>query len=333
LPPEASSGSAPGRCCPPQYRYAPEDIARSAAIEADTLYIVGGLYGNAQALDTILELAAREPRPVTLVFNGDFNWFNIDRAGFDNINSRVLRHVALRGNVETELAGDDSAAGCGCAYPATVSDAEVTCSNQIEDRLRETARAFPGHRKRLRALAMYAVARVGGVRIGIVHGDAEALAGWGFARNALDEPAREAWIENCFSRASARIFASSHTCLPVCRTIGTPDGACTVINNGAAGMPNFSGNHYGIITRIAVAPSPDALYGVCIEGVHAEALPVAYDQSAWLTEFAKNWPPGSPAHESYWNRIVNGPAGALADASPKPACGGRRECEATASAI
>jgi hypothetical protein len=280
-----------------------------------------------------LELAAREPLPVTLVFNGDFNWFNTDHAGFDNINSRVLKHVALRGNVETELAEDDSAAGCGCAYPATVSHAEVARSNQIEDRLRETARAFPGHRARLGALPMHAVARVGGVRIGIVHGDAEALAGWGFARNALDEPARVAWIESCFSRTGVRIFASSHTCLPACRTISTPDGTCTVINNGAAGMPNFSGTHYGIITRIAAMSSPDALYGVCTEGIHAEALPVAYNQTAWLTEFAKNWPPGSPAYESYWNRIIGGPAGTLAEASPKPACAGHRGREATVSAI
>jgi hypothetical protein len=331
LRPEA--GSAPGRYCPPQYRYTPEDIAQSAAIEAETLYVVGGLYGNPQALDAILASAAREPRPVTMVFNGDFNWFNIDRAGFDHINSRVLEHIALRGNVETELAEDDSAAGCGCAYPATVSDAEVARSNEIEDRLRETARAFPDHRKRLGALPMYAVARVGGVRIGIVHGDAEALAGWGFARSALDDAAREAWIAGCFARSDVRIFASSHTCLPACRTIAIPNGACAVINNGATGMPNFSGTHYGIITRIANAPCSDALYGVCIESVHAEALPIAYDQTAWLAEFARNWPPGSPAHDSYWNRIVKGPAGALSDASTRPACAGRREYEATASAI
>ena len=39
-----------------------------------------------------------------LVFNGDFNWFNADAMAFEGINRVVLQHVALRGNVETELA-------------------------------------------------------------------------------------------------------------------------------------------------------------------------------------------------------------------------------------
>jgi hypothetical protein len=314
----------PGRFCPPHYRYHPEDIARSPAIDAETLYVVGGLYGNAPALDTLLHMAARETVPVTLIFNGDFNWFNIDPAGFDRINSRVLQHIALRGNVETELAADDTAIGCGCAYPAAVSDAEVARSNQIEDALRATARNFPHLRARLGALPMHARARVNGVAIGIVHGDTEALAGWGFARDALDDPIHESWVESCFPRAGVRVIASSHTCLPVCRTVATERGECAIVNNGAAGMPNFAGTHYGIITRIAATKSPDALYGVCIDGVYAEALAIEYDQARWLAEFASNWPPASPAHLSYWNRLVNGPAGTLADAATWRACQGRR---------
>jgi hypothetical protein len=329
LRPDAMPVSAPGRFCPPQYRYTPEDIARSPAIEAETLYVIGGLYGNRPALETLLHMAAREPRPVTLVFNGDFNWFNIDPAGFDGINSRVLEHIALRGNVETELAGEDIGAGCGCAYPATVSDAEVARSNQIEDALRATAQKFPQLRTRLGALPMYAQARVNGVAIGIVHGDTEALAGWGFARSALDDPAREGWIARCFSRAGVRIIASSHTCLPVCRTVAAETGPCAIMNNGAAGMPNFSGTHYGMITRIAATKSANALYGVRIEGVVAEALAVEYDQAQWLAEFASNWPPASPAYQSYWSRLVDGPGGILADAAPGPACHGRRATAAT----
>ena len=70
------------------------------------------------------------PRP-TLVFNGDFNWFDVDPDGFARLNARVLAHAALRGNVETELATDDERAGCGCAYPQWVGDAEVARSNEI----------------------------------------------------------------------------------------------------------------------------------------------------------------------------------------------------------
>jgi hypothetical protein len=315
LPPD-SARQAPGRYCPLHYQYSPEVFAREPEIQARILYVVGGLYGNAQALDTILALAAAEPEPVTLVFNGDFNWFNLDAGEFEGINSRVLQHYALRGNVETELANDDTAAGCGCAYPESVSDAEVARSNLIEDSLRATARGNPQLRSRLAALPMHAVAKVGGFRIAIMHGDAEALAGWGFARAALDDPARQDWIGKCFTRAGVRVFASSHTCLPVCREIGTGAGTCAVINNGAAGMPNFSGTHFGIVTRIAVTSSPDALYGVELDGLHIEAVRVDYDQPAWLAAFLKNWPPGSPAHTSYWKRLVHGTEIELEAAAP-----------------
>jgi hypothetical protein len=65
--------------------------------------VIGGLYGNLPALDAIEAMCAREQQPVTLCFNGDFNWFNVDDAGFPDINERVLRHDAILGNVEAEL--------------------------------------------------------------------------------------------------------------------------------------------------------------------------------------------------------------------------------------
>ena len=107
----------PGRNCPLHYRYAPASLDRPPEIVADTLYVIGGLYGNQPALQAVTELAANERDPASLVFNGDFNWFNCDAAGFAAINETVLAHHALRGNVETELAGDDDAAGCGCRMP------------------------------------------------------------------------------------------------------------------------------------------------------------------------------------------------------------------------
>jgi hypothetical protein len=82
-----------------------------------------------------------------------------------------------------------------------------------------------------------------------------------------------------------------------------------VINNGAAGLPNFKGMHHGVLTRISAnlkAPST-SLYGKELNGVRFDALPVAFDQEAWVTRFLRNWPPGSPAHESYLKRILNGP--------------------------
>ena len=124
----------PGRSCPVRYRYAPRELARPADLYADTLYVIGGLYGNPLALEAVLHLRDAEVGPVTLVFNGDFNWFNVDSAGFAAINEAVLGHVAVCGNVEAELAEASPEAGCGCAYPDWVEDTFVERSNAIMDR-------------------------------------------------------------------------------------------------------------------------------------------------------------------------------------------------------
>lgn len=299
----------PGRSCPLHYRYAPASLNRPPEIVADTLYVIGGLYGNVQALRAITEMAATEHHPSTLVFNGDFNWFNCDAAGFAAINEAVLAHHALRGNVETELACDDDAAGCGCAYPDNVSDAEVGRSNAMLTQLRATARAFPALRGRLAALPMNLVAAVGGLRIAIVHGDCESLAGWAYDESALTNSGGVAAVAAHCTEARARIIASSHTCLPVAVKLDAAHGPCALFNNGAAGMPNFAGTTFGVITRIATAPaqSPAALYGTVIDGAHIDALAVRYDHAGWRQNFAANWPAGSAGHLSYHQRITSGP--------------------------
>ena len=272
--------------------------------------MVGGLYGNVQALETILALASHEAIAPTLVFNGDFNWFNVDATSFSAINSEVLQHVALRGNVETEVAADDDA-GCGCAYPDDVDDADVERSNQIMRRLRATARAFPTLCQQLAQLPMHAVAEIGGRRFGIVHGDAESLAGWRFAHDALHEPANVQWLQQICRDAGLAGFASSHTCLPAFRRFNDAigKGENFVINNGAAGMPNFSRTQYGLLTRLSVHPARDELaqYGAAMTGVYVDAIPVHYDAAVFQRKFIDNWPEGSAAHHSYFNRIVDGP--------------------------
>ncbi len=315
--PHASEIPQPGRSCPLHYRYSPADLARKADFRADTLYVVGGLYGNQPALQTILELALREPGEVRIVFNGDFNWFNIDEAGFENINREVLRHHALRGNVETEIANDDASAGCGCAYPEWVCAAEVEYSNEIILRLRDRARRSPALRARLAALPMHRVADVGSVRIAIVHGDLESLAGWSLAQETLAAEDAKAALKKQLLMSECRIVASSHTCLPVALAMDTPAGQCVVINNGAAGMPNFRGGQYGVITRIATLPARHTtpLYMCRVDDVYVEALQVGYDAVRWEREFLFNWPAGSPAHQSYYRRITEGPAYEVAQAN------------------
>ncbi len=76
------------------------------------------------------------------------------------------------------------------------------------------------------------------------------------------------------------------------------------------------GASYGIVTRIGCSPAPAgrAIYGSRIEDVHVDALRLDYDQAAWVRQFLANWPRGSPAHASYFRRIMSGPAFALEQA-------------------
>ena len=306
----------PGRGCPVSYRYAPRVFDREPEIRADVVYVVGGLYGNVEAAVALEALAARERTPPAIVFNGDFHWFDVAAADFDAVARIVAAHAATRGNVETEIAGEDSGAGCGCAYPLDVSDAEVQRSNEILARLRETARGFPAERARLARLSMHLVARVGACRVGIVHGDASSLAGWGFEQARLDDPAHERWIEAMFRDARVDLFASSHTCLPALRRFVVDGAGRAVINNGAAGMPNFSGRCHGLITRIGREPLGGALYGTEIAGVHVEAVALDYDDARWRSRFLAAWPESSSAHVSYFRRIAEGPRYELDRARP-----------------
>jgi hypothetical protein len=300
----------PGRSCPLHYRYAPNVFARAADVHAETIYVIGGLYGNVPALAAILKLAAQETVKPTLIFNGDFNWFNVDDASFATINREVLKHVALRGNVETEFAADADDAGCGCAYPDYVDDADVERSNTIMRRLRATARNHASLADQLLALPMHLVASVGNKRIGIVHGDAESLAGWRFAHDSLHEASNAAWLNDVCLRNNLAGFASSHTCLPTFRQFGVGESRYFVMNNGAAGMPNFGGTQYGLMTRLSIFPAVDGLaqYGAVIDNIHVDAIPVHYDAAAFQADFLANWPTQSAAYVSYFQRINSGPA-------------------------
>ena len=179
-----------GRFCPADYRYPPVAFARDPDFEAETIYVVGGLYGNRLALDAIERMAEREAGEIEVIFNGDFHWFDIDPRDFETVQRRVLSRRASRGNVETELSrsDDEAGAGCGCAYPDSVPDADVDRSNRILQTLRQTASKLNACRDQLAELPMHVVGRVGGCKVGIVHGDAESLAGWGFSQEALSTP-------------------------------------------------------------------------------------------------------------------------------------------------
>jgi hypothetical protein len=298
----------PGRGCPLSYRY---DAARAFSrpeLQVDTLWVAGGVYGNPFALQRLLELYDAEPGSKALVFNGDFHWFDVD--DFLRINESVLQHVALRGNVETEISAPAQDAGCGCGYPEWVDDGTVARSNRILERLRAAARRHPRDVELLARLPMTRLAEVSGVRVAIVHGDAESLAGWNFSQERLATSEGMARAVRAFDAARASVFASSHTCLPVLQRF---PGERLIVNNGATGMPNFAGTPFGLATRISHRPGK-ALYAAKSGRLRVEAVAVDYDAAAWQRRFLEQWPEGSDAHNSYYARIKNGPRYAVESA-------------------
>jgi hypothetical protein len=307
-----------GRMCPVDYRYDPSVFDRKRELTADVIYVIGGLYGNVAAIDAVERLAQAERGPVTLVFNGDFHWFDAEPDWFAEVNRRVGCHLATRGNVETEIGRTaEIGAGCGCAYPEAVDDGVVQRSNRILGELRMAA-PDAADRQRLAGLPMHLVAEVGALRIGIVHGDAAALAGWRFDPRALDDPGNRRWLADVSAGSRIDVFASTHTCVAALRDFHLPGRRLTVINNGAAGMPNFSGTRFGVISRIATFPSPyRPLYGTIRDGVFIDALAVRHDAPAFLDRFLGRWPAGSPAHISYFRRMIEGPDHTVAAARPQ----------------
>lgn len=292
----------PGRSCPLSYRYGAHALSKGSDLVADTLWVAGGLYGNPFALERLLELYDRDAGSKALVFNGDFHWFDIE--DFRQIDDAVGHFRAIRGNVETELARPGKETGCGCGYPEWVDDVTVERSNRIIERLRAAASRFPAALERLAALPMHLIAEVGNERVAIVHGDADSLAGWGFSHEALSARTGLAAAAASFKAADVRIFASTHTCLPVLQRFA---GERVVINNGAAGMPNFRGTRFGLATRISIFPGRSFVCSARAGELYVEAVALEYDATAWQRRFLAQWPAGSDAHCSYYERIVNGP--------------------------
>ena len=205
-------------------------------------------------------------------------------------------------------------------HPASVDEDVVRRSNEILVDLRRTADALPGSAQRLAALPMHLVAQVGRLRVGIVHGDATGLAGWSFAHDALDDPDAQPALNAIQRAARVDVFASTHTCLAALRDFALRAGRLSIINNGAAGMPNFSGLRCGLISRIATSPSPHRrCYGIVRDGVSIDALPLDYDHDGFLDRFISRWPRGSAAHASYFERLMSGPGYRMAQAWPAAA--------------
>ncbi len=293
-----------GRDCPLDYRLPPGCFAGAPELRCDTLYVVGGLYGNLQALHALNRRLAAEPG-ARVVFNGDAHWFDRDPDTFAAVERELDAHLALRGNVETELGRPDATdAGCGCGYPDEVEDQVVDWSNRIHAELLAAVRQVPGLAERLHSRRPTALIEVAGRRVAVTHGDERSLTGWQCSRQALSDPARQAELADWASGNGITVLTTSHTCAPA----AWANRDIAVINNGAAGMPNFNNGRYGLVTRIGATPHPSALYRATLSGLVVEAVPLAYDHDAFLSEFDRQWAAGSPAALSYRERLLQGTA-------------------------
>ena len=308
-----------GRACPIDYKLDQAVWASEPAPEHhfDTLLVVGGLYGNPFAGETVRAMAAAEREllgeggRVGVVYNGDMHWFDRTPEEFERIEDLSEGGIPLVGNVEAEVRrASDVGVGCGCAYPDCTDDASVSRSNRIHRMMRDAVRTRPDLVARLEGRAGHMVAQVGACKVGITHGDEKLLGGWDCALEQLEQITRQAELSSFMAANSIDIFATTHTCAAVATKLN--DGI--FINNGAAGLPTFEGQQFGILTRIAATPCDDAVYRAEHKGLFIEAVPVRYDQAAYVEWFDKLWPRRSPAEISYRSRIINGPACTIADA-------------------
>ncbi|AGT44240.1 hypothetical protein [Treponema pedis] len=302
----------PGRTCPMDYGIDIQTFSDTAAdIKTDALYVVGGLYGNLQALEKILSMAYEEKVKPIIVFNGDIHWFDKNINDFKKIEKIVLRHLPLLGNVEAELVrNNDINAGCGCAYPSCVDDDTVRRSNLIHSDLKKILSLCPSLIQTIKRRKKAVVASVKNKRVAITHGDETSLAGWKCSAESLKDGERQREICLRLLKSNIDIFACTHTCSPAAFA---KNGKC-VINNGSSGMPNFKKGLYGLLTSISENPHVEAVYRVIIDDLYIEALPILYDTAAFLSWFDNIWPIGSPASISYRNRIVNGTELSVKDA-------------------
>ena len=303
-----------GRVCPVDYHIPADAFAGAPQRSCEVLYVVGGLYGNLFALNAVKSMVVEETADTLVVFNGDMHWFDKTADNFAALEQAVAdagpNYLPLVGNVEAELRRQvDVGVGCGCAYPDCTSDESVSRSNRIHKMLSIAVDEHPDLKEPLIGRPSTLLVEVAGRRVGISHGDEKLIGGWDCSRESLQDVLRQDELDRFMAENDLDVFTTTHTCAPAVLTLAR--GA--FINNGAAGLPNFRGQRYGLLVRIAPTPHPDALFGCERDGLHIQAVPVRYDHDAYLAWFDGLWDECSPAAISYRDRIVNGPDDRLED--------------------
>lgn len=300
-----------GRVGADDYAIAPEEWDKEPFATCDTLYSVGGLYGNVEAMKTVVKMLEDEEGEVCVALNGDYHWFDGTLESFEEIEELVAPFVPMNGNVEFELSRVEACGvGCGCSYPTTMSDAFVGRSNAIYGRMKAAIAQRDGLAASLQGRPAWGIVRVGDALVGLTHGDEKSVSGWGCSVDNLHKPERIEELEGFFAERSIDVLSTTHTCAAA--AVKMENGV--VINNGSAGLPEYKGLLYGLINRISKTPHPDAIYRTMVKGVYVEAVPVRYDHDAFIAWFDSIWEEDSPAAQSYRPRAVAGPDTVFTDA-------------------
>ncbi len=189
------------------------------------LIVCGGIYGNLEALDALLAEADRLGLPSSRVIHtGDVAAYCADpRACAERI--RELGLVAIRGNIEEQLATGAEDCGCGfeedsaCAVMADEWFAYV--KNQMTDELRGWMRGLPRH----------LVLTLRGNSVRVVHGGVDNISEYVFGS------APAGVFRAVLEQAGTDVVLAGHTGLPFTRFIG----GRVWHNTGSLGMPANDG--------------------------------------------------------------------------------------------
>ncbi|WP_101773280.1 calcineurin phosphoesterase [Peptostreptococcus faecalis] len=298
--------SVAGRTCPLDYKIE-ESSFDTIEGRYDTIYVIGGLYGNKFALKKIIEMANEEYNETNImpkfVFNGDMHWFDYKYDDFIEIEKLSESGIKLLGNVEAEMIRlNDIGVGCGCSYPDTTSDDAVERSNEIHKKLKDLATKRKDVYKELEDRKKIVNIQVGSSKVSITHGDEKYLSGWDCSLENLSKKSRQEELYDFMKSKKIDVFATTHTCAQV--VLKYEDKA--VYNNGASGMASVNTSLGGIITRISTNRREDFIVEDKINDVYIQQCIVDYDVDEFISWFDEIWNIDSPASISYRNRIING---------------------------
>ena len=285
LPELPAQAEEAGRNCPRDYAYAPAALARAPDFSTEALYVVGRAVRQSRRARGGREAGGAGTRGQscsTAISIGS----TPSLRGSPPSSAACVRIAPCAATSRPSSRGRTMSAPAAAA-PIRKASTTAWCGAPMRSWRNCAPRCRTPRARACVGLPMHLVAQVGALRVGIVHGDAASLAGWRFAPEALDDAANRRWLAAARAESMIDVFACTHTCLAALRDFSLQSGRLTVINNGAAGMANFSGSVFGVVTRIATSPSPQKpLYGIVRDGVHIDALALDFDQAAFLERFS-----------------------------------------------